>query len=605
MDHRSTKQSELPLGYATGLSKHKRRSHMTRIGVLCIGLVIFYPLSRSLSGHLYDTYDSHELQDIDLTSVCPQVEPLLPSSDTNRKLAEELEVVLSDPSFEAIAAEYLGGAVRIPTESYDVMDAVGTDPRWEIFYKFSEHLLATYPKVHATLTQTRINTHGLLYHWPGSDSSLKPILLTAHQDVVPVEPNTVESWIHPPYSGYYDGTWLWGRGSVDDKSGLVGIMVALEKLIESGFKPKRGILVGFGIDEESTGLYGADRIAKYIEEHFGRNSISMLVDEGGGIDEIEGVPIALPAVGEKGYLDVSVEVATPGGHSSVPPAHTTIGILASLITKIESTPYAPALARTSPIYSLLQCSAAHIPSIPPSLSSSVLRSICPSGASESQLQKCDEALHEVERALFEADSDLNRGSEEKARIYRSLLGTTQAIDMIKGGVKANALPELASAIVNHRIRTDSSVSSLQDAITAKLLPLANEYNLTLTAFSYDNLTAGGGGSIKLSDAFDSALEPAPVSPTKGPEAAAYRLLSGVIKKTQGDKIIVSPALVGGNTDTRFYWNLTANIFRYSHLSEEDMYAGIHTINEAIRVTGFVKSIQFFKNLILTADDSII
>lgn len=108
---------------------------------------------------------------------------------------------------------------------------------------------------HATLTQTRINTHALLYHWPGTDSSLKPILLTAHQDVVPVEPNTVDSWIHPPYSGLYDGTWVWGRGSLDDKSGLVGIMVTLEKLIEKGFKPKRGILVGFGIDEEASGLY--------------------------------------------------------------------------------------------------------------------------------------------------------------------------------------------------------------------------------------------------------------------------------------------------------------------------------------------------------------
>ncbi|CAE6428447.1 unnamed protein product [Rhizoctonia solani] len=599
----SAKQSELPLGYATGPPKHKRRSQLVKIGAVFAGLVVLYPLSCSLPGRLYGTHDSHELQDAKFRSVCPQGEPLLPSSDTNRKLAEELGVVLSDPSFEAVAAEYLGGTVRIPTESYDVMDPVGTDPRWEVFYKFSEHLLRTYPKAHATLTQTRINTHALLYHWPGSDSSLKPILLTAHQDVVPVEPNTVKSWIHPPYSGYYDGTWVWGRGSVDDKSGLVGIMIALEKLIESGFKPKRGILVGFGIDEESTGLYGADRISKYIEEHFGKNSISMLVDEGGGIEDFEGIPVALPAVGEKGYLDVSIEVATPGGHSSVPPAHTTIGILGSLITKIESTPYAPALARSSPIYGLLQCFAAHIPSIPPSVSSAIFRSICPPEASASQLWKCDEALHEVERALFEVGSELNRGSEEKARVYRSLLGTTQAIDIIKGGVKANALPELASAVVNHRIRTDSSVSALQDAITGKLLPLAEEYNLTLTAFSHANVTIGRGGNIKLSDAFDTALEPAPVSPTEGSEAAAYRLLSGVIRKTRGDKTIVSPALMGGNTDTRFYWNLTANIFRYSHLSEEDAYAGVHTINEAIRVKGFVNMIQFFKNLILSADDA--
>jgi Gly-Xaa carboxypeptidase len=131
------------------------------------------------------------------------------------------------------------------------------------------------------LIQTRINTHALLYHWPGSDSSLKPILLTAHQDVVPVDPNTAGSWIHPPYSGHYDGTWVWGRGSTDDKSGLVGIMVTLEKLIEKGFKPKRGILVGFGMDEEASGLYGAHKIASYIEETYGKNSVSVLVDEGG------------------------------------------------------------------------------------------------------------------------------------------------------------------------------------------------------------------------------------------------------------------------------------------------------------------------------------
>lgn len=113
-----------------------------------------------------------------------------------------------------------------------------------------------------------------------------------------MEPNTIDSWIHPPYSGLYDGTWVWGRGALDDKTGLVGIMVTLEKLIERGFKPKRGILVGFGIDEEASGLevgcfisnlvylvdhltQGAGRIAKYIEETYGKNSVSILVDEGG------------------------------------------------------------------------------------------------------------------------------------------------------------------------------------------------------------------------------------------------------------------------------------------------------------------------------------
>ncbi|KAG8678981.1 hypothetical protein FRC08_017330, partial [Ceratobasidium sp. 394] len=384
----------------------------------------------------------------------------------------------------------------------------------------------------------------------------------------------------------------------------------------------RGILVGFGIDEEASGLYGAQNIAKYIEEHFGKNSVAALVDEGGRITYEGDVAIAQPSVAEKGYLDVRVEVATPGGHSSVPPEHTSIGILASLLVEIESTPYEPELPRSSPIYSLFQCYAAHVPSLPPSFRDAIFESICPPSFSHRAQRKCDKALKQVEEQLFDAQSEWNKGDETQARTRRSLLRTTQAVDIITGGVKSNALPELvrvaffvfwgvlilnplkASAVVNHRIRTDSSVSALQKSITSKLLPLAQKYNLTLSSFSNQNLTSGALGTLTLSDAWGTALEPAPVTPTEGKEAAAYRLLSGVIRKTSGDKkVIVSPAIMSGNTDTRYYWNVTPHIFRYSHLSSEDLYNGLHTINEATRASGFVEQIQFFKNFILTADDS--
>ncbi|KEP54141.1 gly-Xaa carboxypeptidase [Rhizoctonia solani 123E] len=599
---RSSKDSkqELVLPLTEPVGKSSKNPRLALIGALFAGLLVLYPISCSLSSH----GPHHTKNVVTVGDVCPQVDPLLPASDANRKLAEELGAVFGNSSFEAIAAAYLGGAVRIPTESYDKMDPVGTDPRWDVFYKFSEHLQKTFPKVHTTLSQTRINTHALLYHWPGTDSSLKPILLTAHQDVVPVEPNTVSSWLHPPYSGHYDGTWIWGRGATDDKSGLIGIMIALERLIEGGFKPKRGILVGFGMDEEASGLHGAQHIAKYIEEHYGKDSVSVLVDEGGGIQTIDGMSVAQPAVAEKGYLDVRVEVATPGGHSSVPPEHTSIGILASLLVEIESTPYTPGLPRSSPIYNLLQCFAAHVPSVPSSFRSAVLDSICSSDASARQRRRCDQALQDVEKALFDASSEWNHGNEFAARSYRSLLRTTQAIDMINGGVKANALPELTSAVVNHRIRTDSSVSELIESITSKLIPLAEKFNLTLTSFSRTNVTTGKVGTLTLSDAWGTALDPAPITPTIGTEAAAYKLLSGVIRHTRGDKkTVVSPAIMSGNTDTRYYWKVTPNIFRYSHMSDKDVYNGAHTINEATRASGFVELIQFFKNFILTADDS--
>ncbi|QRV91202.1 Gly-Xaa carboxypeptidase [Ceratobasidium sp. AG-Ba] len=589
----------LPLVEPSLERPYPSRSRKYTYAALFAGLLVLYPLSCAVKFH------HGAVNRVNAADVCVQVEPLAPKTESNRKLANELGSAFADPSFEAVAAEYLGAAVRVPTESYDKMDPPGKDPRWEVFYNFSSHLLETYPKVHATLTQTRINTHALLYYWPGSDSSLKPILLTAHQDVVPVEPNTVSSWIHPPYSGYYDGEWVWGRGSTDDKTGLVGIMVTLEKLIEKGFKPKRGILVGFGIDEEASGGYGARYIAKYIEEHYGKNSVAALVDEGGGIQTVGDVGVAQVAIAEKGYLDVRVEVATPGGHSSVPPAHTSIGILASLLVEIEATPYPFDLPRSSPIYSLLQCVAAHAPSVPSSFRHAVLASICPPDSSHHAQRKCDQALKKVEAQIFDPYSEFNHGNEYIARAVQSLLRITQAVDIVGGGVKSNALPELASAVVNHRIRTDSSVSELQKLITAKLLPLAEKYNLTLSSFtSGQNLTTGTLGTLTLSDAWGTALEPAPVTPTEGKDAGAYRLLSGVIRKTRGDKkTVVSPAIMSGNTDTRYYWDVTPNIFRYSHLSDGDAYNGAHTINEATRASGFVEMIQFFKNFILTADDS--
>jgi Gly-Xaa carboxypeptidase len=139
--------------------------------------------------------------------------------------------------------------------------------------------------MHATLQLTKINTYGLVYFWKGSDPSLKPLLLLAHQDVVPVEPKTAGQWAYPPYSGHYDGTRIWGRGSMDDKSGLMGILIAIETLIEKGFTPRREIVLSFGFDEEISGVYGAQENAKALTTIYGEKSFAMIVDEGAGFTE--------------------------------------------------------------------------------------------------------------------------------------------------------------------------------------------------------------------------------------------------------------------------------------------------------------------------------
>lgn len=120
---------------------------------------------------------------------------------------------------------------------------------------------------------TKVNTYALLYTWYGSDPSLKPIMLMNHQgkpfslgspslsppkltlrvDVVPVEPRTYSQWQEPPFSGVLKDGWVWGRGSCDDKRGLIGNLASVETLLEADFRPKRTVVLAFGFDEESGG----------------------------------------------------------------------------------------------------------------------------------------------------------------------------------------------------------------------------------------------------------------------------------------------------------------------------------------------------------------
>jgi Gly-Xaa carboxypeptidase len=71
--------------------------------------------------------------------------------------------------------------------------------------------------VHRKLEVSVINKHALLFHWQGSDDSLKPILISAHQDVVPVDDKTTSRWEYPPWSGKIVDEYIWGRGTLDHK----------------------------------------------------------------------------------------------------------------------------------------------------------------------------------------------------------------------------------------------------------------------------------------------------------------------------------------------------------------------------------------------------
>jgi len=180
----------------------------------------------------------------------------------------------------------------------------------------------------------------------------------------------------------------------------------------------------------------------------------------------------------------------------------------------------------------------------------------------------DSALRELEATLINDP------------FYVPLIGTTQAIDLVRGGVKTNALPEEAWAVVNYRIATQrsvfcihsgthiliylaltwgfgiSSVAAVQERDTSLLKDLAKEFNLTYITFNSTISTedSASGGTLNLTDAWGTPLEPAPITPT-GEDSTPWQLLSRTIKATYNahrglggeDTMIVSPGVLTGNT----------------------------------------------------------
>jgi Gly-Xaa carboxypeptidase len=368
-------------------------------------------------------YTSNKNYDYDVTKAeCKQPDALFPPKSSDQ--LEHMYEFLSSDEFKEGSIARLSGAVQIPSESFDDLGPIGQDPRWEIMYKFAEFLKHTFPRVHEHMNPEVVNTHGLIYTWKGSDDDLKPLLLMSHQDVVPVPKATVDSWTHPPFSGYYDGHSVWGRGSSDCKNQLIAVMETMELLLDAGFEPKRTIVLSFGFDEECSGRQGAGHLAPFLLDRYGKDGIAALVDEGAGFMEAWGSVFAAPGTGEKGYTDVHITIRMPGGHSSIPTDHTSIGVLSELITKVEAGQYPTYLTDDNPYLGQLQCGAAHAPDFPKKIKKLL-------GKHTSHACKSKPDYLAIEAA-------------KESRGVKYLMQTSQAVDVIEGGVKVNALPERVS-----------------------------------------------------------------------------------------------------------------------------------------------------------------
>lgn len=508
---------------------------------------------------------------------CPQY-PALISTAGNKKLEKEVLDEITSEGFFDKSLKRMQGAVQIPTESFDDMGKVGEDDRWNVFAEFHDYLEKTFPFVYEKLEVKPINTWGLLIEWKGKDESLKPYLFMGHQDVVPVLKVTESRWKYPPYSAEYDGRFIWGRGATDCKNVVIGVLEAFETLLSKDYKPERTMMAGFGFDEEISGWQGAFYIAKHLEDTKGKDSFELIIDEGGlGIKEMYGAMFVLPGVGEKGYHDIKITVETAGGHSSVPPDHSGIGILSQIVSAIEAKPYSPELTPTNPYFTTLQCSAEYGPSMSSWLRKTIQNSLKSKGAAKKV-------------ADYLANDDIYK---------RYLMQTSQAIDLISGGVKINALPEKVYAVINHRIAVESRTKDVRKNLRALIEEqILKKFSMSLNAWGdvSGNTSASAVGQIILED-FDEPLEPAPVSPF---DTEAYKTFTGTIKQSFGEDYIVAPSLMTGNTDTKYYWDLSRNIYRFSPVRDEGR-ANAHTVDERVGMKEHIEGVKFYTQMIFNGD----
>ncbi|KAI1375657.1 carboxypeptidase S [Hypoxylon crocopeplum] len=500
--------------------------------------------------------------------------------------------IFSDDKALQLQVKRHGTIVKIPSISYDDNGEPGEDPRWNVFYDLHNTFAALYPNVHLRMARETVNTFGLVYTIKGTEPALKPLMLAAHQDVVPVA--DASTWKYPPFSAHFDGQWLWGRGASDDKNSLTGLMSALETLLSNPlWVPRRTIILALGFDEECSGRRGAGYIGRFLEKRYGPNSIALILDEGGmGLQLLGNDTLyALPAVMEKGHVDIWLELYVNGGHSSTPFPHTGIGIISEFVTQLESNPWTPKLIKGSPIYNHFVCQAKYSPDASPKITKLI---------NKGDLETLTEELATIDRATQ----------------YR--IQTSQAVDYILGGVKINAMPEYIRIGVNHRIAPQDSITAVKANILKQIKPIVKKFGLNVSAFKGEELNP----DVEFDENIDGVVGPmydvdyngtlvltssqrtlvAPISPTSGP---IWDVFSGTIQHSfafEDGKVVPVGELMTGNTDTRHYLNLTPHVYRWTP-TRQGHNANAHTVDERMDMYAHMEALRFYYDLIRNFDAS--
>lgn len=418
------------------------------------------------------------------------------------------------------------------------------DPKlvdWHEFERFHDFLRERYPLIFSKCSVEKVSDASLLIRWQGKNSSLAPIALLGHQDVVPISDGTLDDWEYPPFDGVVADGYIWGRGALDMKNHVIGILEAVETLIEEGFEPERDVYICLGHNEETvaTKKSGADAMAALLKE---RNiHLDCIIDEGGAILPVD-VPhlmklnLAGVGIGEKGYADFKISLETKGGHSAQPPKHTAVGKMADVIKDIENHQFK---AELSPMMVELFTRIGKNMTFPGRFVACNINALKP-------------IITKVMTYIPPA---------------ASMIRTTTGVTQMFGSPQANVLPQKASVVVNFRIMPGQSIADVE----AHLHKVIKNKKVKIELL---------GGK-----------EPSKLSPV---DSRAFRTIETICKQMNNDNL-VAPYLVMGGTDAYRYECICDNVYRYSpYLVNTSLLLTTHGTNERIPVSCLKDGVAFFK-----------